>query len=1091
MIKHKELHNVLHNKLLSLFIVFSLMIINMPVNILAKTDSDLNVLGLSNNMRSSRISPALLNERWDKKTSLTRKERKINGQLLQLVNTNLLPAGKSKAKIAEDLKMSGQLKTNNKIISNGTEIQQDAVYVYITLSDDGDFADLTRMGINIKNEDQRNHLAAAWMDIEQVSLLSEMDTVRSIELVEKPNVMVGSVETEGDNVLQVDLARSLSGISGLGVKVGIISDGVDSASAAILLGDLPGDLNILSNLQGGNEGTAMLEIVHDLAPDASLFFHDCGSNVLEFNSAIDDLVSAGCTVICDDISWTSEPYFEDGIIAQHIQQLIIENQITYVTSAGNFAKSHYQGQFYDDGSGYGYHDFSNGTEPVNKYIYVKIPAGAAVAVSLQWDESFGSATSDYDLYLYNWTNFDLLACSETSQAETLNPDEYLTYINNSGTTIIAEVDVKVFDAPDPKMLELYIWNMNGVSIYPNNLTPSDSIFGQAAVTGVITCGAVDVHALTQIEQFSSQGPVTMLTNVRQKPDITGVDGVAVTGAGGFYTPFYGTSASAPHIAAIAALLYAAYPKLTPDMVRQKIENTAVDLGNPGYDDIFGYGRIDALAAIGPIYQVFFDKNNGDSDPYPTYRTTVYNGIVNLPSENPTKGGYTFKGWNTQPDGSGIEFTSLTEVNENMTVYAQYLINCYTISYDSQGGTVIASPVANFGATIAEPAIPVKTGYTFAGWYKEAACVNAWNFSTDMVTTNITLFAKWTINSYTVIFNSQGGTAVASRTAVYNTLITAPAAPTCVGYLFVGWYTSLGYTTPWNFATNKILGPTTIYARWLKSSIAVLAAQSTSYSSIQLSWTATTGANYYEIYRATSSAGTYTLIQTQVIPAVTFANIGLTTGKTYYYKVRAYAVIGATKIYSGYSAVASVKPVPATPTSLKAASAGYSSIKLTWAAVAGASGYAIYRATSLTGTYSYVVSTTALSYTNTGRTAGRTYYYKIKAYRIVGTTRVYGNLTAVVSAKPIPATSATFTVARYSSTSVKVSWSAVSGASGYEIYRATTLTGTYSLLKRTTLRYYTNTGLTTGSTYFYKVRTYRYVGSTRIYGEFTSIKSAAP
>ncbi|MHB1454068.1 MAG: fibronectin type III domain-containing protein, partial [Saccharofermentanales bacterium] len=166
----------------------------------------------------------------------------------------------------------------------------------------------------------------------------------------------------------------------------------------------------------------------------------------------------------------------------------------------------------------------------------------------------------------------------------------------------------------------------------------------------------------------------------------------------------------------------------------------------------------------------------------------------------------------------------------------------------------------------------------------------------------------------------------------------------------------------------------------------------------------------------------------------------------------------------------------------------------WTAVSGASGYSIYRATSSAGTYTLVTTiaaATAPTYTNTSLATGTTYYYKVNAYRLVGTTKVYGSQAAAVSAKPIPATVGTITAARYSATSIKISWPAVSGASGYELFRSTSSAGTYTLIRTQTALYYTNTGLKTGTTYYYKVRAYRLVGTTKVYGGYSGIKYAKP
>jgi fibronectin type 3 domain-containing protein len=269
------------------------------------------------------------------------------------------------------------------------------------------------------------------------------------------------------------------------------------------------------------------------------------------------------------------------------------------------------------------------------------------------------------------------------------------------------------------------------------------------------------------------------------------------------------------------------------------------------------------------------------------------------------------------------------------------------------------------------------------------------------------------------------------------------------------------------------------------------AASASYSSIKTSWTAVSGASGYEVSRATSSTGTYSVVG-NTTTTTSLTNTGLSTNKVYYYKIRAYRMVGTTKVYSGYTTVVSAKPIPAVPTNFKAASASYSSIKTSWTAVSGASGYEVYRATSSTGTYSLVgKTTTATSFTNTGLSTNKVYYFKVKAYRMVGTTKVYSGYTTAVSAKPIPSVPTNFKAARYSSTSIKTTWSAVTGASGYEVYRATSSTGTYSLVKTTTSLYYTNTGLTTGRTYYYKARSYKLVGTVKVYSGWTAVSSARP
>lgn len=282
---------------------------------------------------------------------------------------------------------------------------------------------------------------------------------------------------------------------------------------------------------------------------------------------------------------------------------------------------------------------------------------------------------------------------------------------------------------------------------------------------------------------------------------------------------------------------------------------------------------------------------------------------------------------------------------------------------------------------------------------------------------------------------------------------------------------------------------TVYAKYFGDPLAAfapakvsLSAAAVGYASAKLNWTGVTGATGYEIGRATSSGGTYSRIATTTVTSSTDAT--LTTGKTYYYKVRAYHTEGATTTYGSYSDVKSANPTLG-KVSLSAASASYTSIRLSWGNVSGASGYEIYRATSKSGTYAKVSAITGTSYTNTGRTTGRTYYYKVRAYRSIGSTKAYGSYSDVKSTKAVPAKVSGLTLAKASSSSIGVKWSSVSGATAYEIYRASSATGSFSRIRITSATSYKNTGLTRGRTYRYKVRAYHTEGRTKVYGSYST------
>ncbi|MGI6176370.1 MAG: Ig-like domain-containing protein [Christensenellales bacterium] len=194
----------------------------------------------------------------------------------------------------------------------------------------------------------------------------------------------------------------------------------------------------------------------------------------------------------------------------------------------------------------------------------------------------------------------------------------------------------------------------------------------------------------------------------------------------------------------------------------------------------------------------------------------------------------------------------------------------------------------------------------------------------------------------------------------------------------------------------------------------------------------------------------------------------------------------------------VRPAaPAAPKNPKAASVGYRKIKVSWAKTAGATGYEVYRATGSGGKYSRVKTITSgntLSYTNAGLTSGKTYYYKVRAYRTVNGKKEYGVFSSAVSARPIPVKVKSPKAASVGYRKIKVSWAKTAGATGYEVYRATSSGGKYSRVKTITsgnTLSYTNAGLTSGKTYYYKVRAYRAVSGKKVYGVFSNISKARP
>ena len=182
------------------------------------------------------------------------------------------------------------------------------------------------------------------------------------------------------------------------------------------------------------------------------------------------------------------------------------------------------------------------------------------------------------------------------------------------------------------------------------------------------------------------------------------------------------------------------------------------------------------------YTITFDTNGG-SEIVPI--TQDYGTEITAP-DNPTRKGYTFKGWDRE--------IPKTMPAENMTVKAQWEINQYTIAFDTNGGSEIAPITQDYGTAITAPADPTRKGYTFKGWDKE--------IPETMPADNITVKAQWEINQYTITFDTNGGSEIAPITQDYSTKITAPDNPTRKGYTFKGWDKEISETMPADNITVK-------------------------------------------------------------------------------------------------------------------------------------------------------------------------------------------------------------------------------------------------------------------------------------------------
>ena len=456
--------------------------------------------------------------------------------------------------------------------------------------------------------------------------------------------VTGVRKSEGDTTMRAAFSRNNYGFDGTGIKIGILSDGVRDMAAAQASGDL-GPVTVLPGQSGTSagqcattilcdEGTAMLEIVHDVAPGAQLYFATALGTPAAFAQNIRDLRAAGCDIIVDDVFYFTESPFQDGqapavvsptnggVVAQAVADVTVDGAL-YFSSAGNSGNKNdntsgvWEGDFVDGGDAPApigaangrIHLFpADGATPAQTFNVVTV-AGSG-QYNLNWSDPLGGAGNDYDLYALNSAGTTVTASSTSTQDGNDDPFEAISP-SAAGTRLVI---VKFAGAA--RFLRITT-NRGRLTVNTPGQTMGhstvDSAFGVAAVSQA-TAFPNPHSAANVVETFSSDGPRRIFYQadgtaftpgntsstggiLRQKPDIAATDNVSVTGAGGFPIVFAGTSAAAPHAAALAGLLKSGNPSLTPAQIRTALQSTAIDIETAGVDRDSGSGIIMADAAF--------------------------------------------------------------------------------------------------------------------------------------------------------------------------------------------------------------------------------------------------------------------------------------------------------------------------------------------------------------------------------------------------------------------------------------------------------------------------------------------------------------
>ncbi|UDK97096.1 leucine-rich repeat protein [Lysinibacillus sphaericus] len=184
---------------------------------------------------------------------------------------------------------------------------------------------------------------------------------------------------------------------------------------------------------------------------------------------------------------------------------------------------------------------------------------------------------------------------------------------------------------------------------------------------------------------------------------------------------------------------------------------------------------------------------------------------------PTKQGHTFEGWYKEAALTNKWDFMNDVVSSPITLYAKWKVVQHEVTFNTGGGSAMPSQLVDDKTVLIGPSVPTKQGYIFAGWYKEAALINQWDLTNDVVTSATTLFAKWKVVQYEVTFNTNGGSGIPSQMVDINMKINEPTIPIKQGYTFGGWYKEATLTNGWDFKKDTITGKTTLFAKWFVNS----------------------------------------------------------------------------------------------------------------------------------------------------------------------------------------------------------------------------------------------------------------------------------
>ncbi len=482
--------------------------------------------------------------------------------------------------------------------------------------------------IGLKYTGHYDRIINGFLSFDQIEKATKFEHLMNLTYSARPVTKVGSVTSEADAAMNTDIIRKGLGFDGTGVKIGVLSDSYNTLGGAedgILSGDLPGEANpngyitpveVLLDLDFGgiDEGRAMIELIHDIAPASPISFYSAFYGEGAFAQGIVALSQfANCDIIVDDIYYFREPMFQDGVIAKAVD-FVANNGVSYFSSAGNSADNAYDGSF-NAGPVVNF-----GNYPLQAHIFpngdifqpITLQPNQSLQIAFQWDEpaaslsGFPGSTTDYDLIVLNedLTDFVALAAEDNIFRDPIeamvlsNPDTVEVTYN----LLIGHYTPALTEPTNNFKLAL----LRGSPFAFGDLASDfdkPTIIGHPNAGGANAVGAAPYFLTPAFgfeqpvpESFTSLGGLPILFDedgnryetplVRNKPEFTAPDGTNTTFFGGdlegngFFN-FFGTSAAAPHAAALGALVLQARSEdgltTSPSELTAILQSSAVDM----------------------------------------------------------------------------------------------------------------------------------------------------------------------------------------------------------------------------------------------------------------------------------------------------------------------------------------------------------------------------------------------------------------------------------------------------------------------------------------------------------------------------------